>query len=65
MSSNPLLRQQGYRRLIGASVVLGGANEGAGQIAQALTGVIRRTNRCIQKKFISSLEFKSNYYSNQ
>tara|TARA_R100000654_G_scaffold500_6_gene1893 strand:- start:1893 stop:6062 length:4170 start_codon:yes stop_codon:yes gene_type:complete len=39
MSSNPLLRQQGYRRLIGASVVLGGANEGAGQIAQALTGV--------------------------
>ena len=38
-SSNPLLRQQGYRRLIGASVVLGGANEGAGQIAQALTGV--------------------------
>jgi hypothetical protein len=39
MSSNPLLRQQGYRRLIGASIVLGGANEGAGQIAQALTGV--------------------------
>ena len=39
MSSNPLLRQQGYRRLIGASVVLGGANEGAGQIAQAVTGV--------------------------
>jgi len=38
-SSNPLLRQQGYRRLIGASVVLGGANEAAGQMAQAFTGV--------------------------
>ena len=38
-SSNPLLRQQGYRRLIGASVVLGGANEAAGQMAQAVTGV--------------------------
>ena len=39
MSSNPLLRQQGYRRLIGASIVLGGANEAAGQMAQAFTGV--------------------------
>ena len=39
MSSNPLLRQQGYRRLIGASVVLGGANEGAGQWLKHLTGV--------------------------
>ena len=38
-SSNPLLRQQGYRRLIGASTVLGGANEAAGQMAQAFTGV--------------------------
>ena len=39
MSSNPLLRQQGYRRLIGASTVLGGANEAAGQMAQAFSGV--------------------------
>ena len=38
-SYNPLLRQQGYRRLIGASVVLGGANEAAGTMAQAFTGV--------------------------
>ena len=38
-SDNPLLRQQGYRRLIGASTVLGGANEAAGAMAQAFTGV--------------------------
>ena len=63
MSSNPLLRQQGYRRLIGASVVLGGANEGAGQIAQAFNRGYTRTDRCIQKKFISVMEFKSNHYT--
>ena len=39
MSSNPLLRQQGYRRLMGASIVLGGANEAAGTMAQAFSGV--------------------------
>jgi hypothetical protein len=38
-SDNPLLRQQGYRRLIGASTVLGGANQAAGSIAQAFSGV--------------------------
>ena len=38
-SSNPLLRQVGYRRMIGAYVTLGGASWGASTIAQNLTGV--------------------------
>ena len=37
-SSDPLLRQLGYRRLIGASFTLGGAGKGALGIATALTG---------------------------
>ena len=38
-SSNPLLRQIGYRRMMGAYVTLGGASWGASTIAQNLTGV--------------------------
>ena len=37
-SSNPQLRQQGYRRLLGALVTLGGAEKGASTLAQNLTG---------------------------
>ena len=37
-SSNPQLRQQGYRRLIGALVTLGGAEKGATELAKNLTG---------------------------
>jgi hypothetical protein len=37
-SSNPQLRQQGYRRLIGAFVTLGGAEKGATELAKNLTG---------------------------
>jgi len=39
-SSNPLLRQVGYRRMIGAYTTLGGASWGASTIAQNLTGVL-------------------------
>ena len=38
-SSDPLLRQIGYRRLIGAFVTLGGANMAVGSIARNLTGI--------------------------
>ena len=38
-SSNPQLRQMGYRRLLGAFVTLGGAEKGVSTIAQNLTGV--------------------------
>jgi hypothetical protein len=38
-SSNAQLRQQGYRRLIGAFVTLGGAEKGVSALAQNLTGV--------------------------
>jgi len=38
-SSNPLLRQIGYRRMIGAYTVLGGAGTAALNIASSLTGV--------------------------
>ena len=41
MSSNPLLRQQGYRRLIGASIVLGGANEGGVKSLKLLLVLIK------------------------
>jgi len=37
-SSNAQLRQQGYRRLIGAYVTLGGAEKGATELAKTLTG---------------------------
>ena len=39
-SSNPLLRQIGYRRMMGTYVTLGGASWGASTIAQNLTGVL-------------------------
>ena len=38
-SSNAQLRQNGYRRLLGALVTLGGAQQGVSTIAQNLTGV--------------------------
>jgi len=38
-SSNAQLRQNGYRRLLGALVTLGGAEKGVSTIAQNLTGV--------------------------
>jgi len=38
-SSNPQLRQNGYRRLLGALVTLGGAEKGVTTLAQNLTGV--------------------------
>ena len=38
-SSNPQLRQNGYRRLLGALVTLGGAEKGVSTLAQNLTGV--------------------------
>ena len=38
-SNNPLLRQVGYRRMMGAYVTLGGASWGVSTIAQNLTGV--------------------------
>ena len=38
-SSNAKLRQAGYRRLLGAAVTLGGAEKGASELAQNLTGV--------------------------
>jgi hypothetical protein len=38
-SSNPLLRQIGYRRLLGTYTVMGGASTGALKLASALTGV--------------------------
>jgi hypothetical protein len=38
-SSNAQLRQNGYRRLLGALVTLGGAQKGVSTIAQNLTGV--------------------------
>ena len=38
-SSDPLLRQIGYRRLIGAFVTLGGANMAVGSISRNLTGI--------------------------
>jgi hypothetical protein len=38
-SSDPLLRQIGYRRMMGTYVTLGGASWGASTIAQNLTGV--------------------------
>ena len=38
-SSNPLLRQVGYRRMMGAYTTLGGASWGASTIAQNITGV--------------------------
>ncbi len=37
-SSNPQLRQMGYRRLLGALVTLGGAEKGVSTLAQNLTG---------------------------
>ena len=37
-SSNPQLRQMGYRRLLGAFVTLGGAEKGVSALAQNLTG---------------------------
>ena len=37
-SSNPQLRQMGYRRLVGALVTLGGAEKGVSTLAQNLTG---------------------------
>ena len=37
-SSNPQLRQMGYRRLLGAFVTLGGAEKGVSTLAQNLTG---------------------------
>jgi hypothetical protein len=37
-SSNPLLRQIGYRRMMGTTFTLGGAGEGALQIASFVTG---------------------------
>ena len=37
-SSNAQLRQQGYRRLLGAFVTLGGAEKGVSALAQNLTG---------------------------
>ena len=37
-SSNAQLRQQGYRRLLGAFVTLGGAEKGATELAKTLTG---------------------------
>ena len=41
LSSNAKLRQIGYRRLIGASVVLGGAEKGVTTLAQNLTGTTK------------------------
>jgi len=41
LSSNAKLRQIGYRRLIGASVVLGGAEQGVTTLAQNLTGTTK------------------------
>ena len=38
-SSNAQLRQNGYRRLLGALVTLGGAQKGVSTLAQNLTGV--------------------------
>ena len=38
-SSNAQLRQNGYRRLLGALVTLGGAEKGVSTLAQNLTGV--------------------------
>ena len=38
-SSDPVLRQVGYRRLMGAFVTLGGANMAVGEIARNLTGI--------------------------
>jgi len=38
-SDNPYLRQMGYRRLLGAYTVLGGASKGALALASGITGV--------------------------
>ena len=64
MSSNPLLRQQGYRRLIGASVVLGGANEGAGANGSSIYWCTQEQIDAY-KEVYQLLEFKSNNYSNK
>jgi len=41
LSSNAKLRQIGYRRLIGASTVLGGAEQGVSALSQNLTGTTK------------------------
>jgi len=50
-SNNPLLRQIGYRRLIGAYTVLGGAGSAALNISSELTGVTLEELDAYKKSF--------------
>jgi len=50
-SSNPVLRQMGYRRMMGAYTVLGGAGTAAVNIASELTGVTMEELEAYKKSF--------------
>ena len=60
LSSNAKLRQIGYRRLIGASVVLGGAEQGVTTLAQNLTGTTKEQIDAIQLAVIKLLTENQN-----
>ena len=50
-SSNPLLRQIGYRRLLGTYTVMGGASTGALKLATAMTGVTNEQLEAYKRSF--------------
>jgi hypothetical protein len=53
-SSNPLLRQIGYRRMMGTAFTIGGAGKGALGIATALTGTTINDIEAYKRSFAAS-----------
>ena len=50
-SSNPLLRQMGYRRMMGTAFTLGGAGKGALEIASFVTGTTEEELEAYKRSF--------------
>ena len=53
-STNPILRQIGYRRLLGTYAVMGGASTGALTLASTLTGVTNEQLKAYKDSFAAS-----------
>jgi hypothetical protein len=53
-SSNPLLRQIGYRRMMGTAFTIGGASKGALGIATAITGTTMEEIEAYKRSFAAS-----------
>ena len=62
-SSNAQLRQQGYRRLLGAFVTLGGAEKGATELAKTLTGTTTEQVEAYKRSLSAPWDSSSSYYA--